>query len=110
MSLTQSPSARPWYCHSGLVETYKTYAREGGDLRLLKTVKTLESLIVNIGVIAMTLAALFFGEANAYVVAAGIATLGLLNGVMAADYQAMARALAELSNAQDGGESDDDKS
>lgn len=101
---------RPWYCHDGLVDAYLTRAREGDDLRVLKSVRAIESLLVNAGIIGITAAALHYGEANPYVVLTAIVTLGLLNGVLAADYKALARALTELSSAEGGNDKDDSES
>lgn len=97
---------RPWYCPDSLVEDYLEFANDGGDLQMLKRVRAIESLIVNIGIIAITLAALHFGEANSYVVSTAIVTLGLLNGLIAADYRALAQAIVEFSQAY-GGDDDD---
>lgn len=93
---THTSSSRPWYCNDRLVDAYKNRAFEGDDLRVLKTVRAIESLIVNLGIIVVTLVATHYGEANWYVILTSIVTLGLLNGVFAADYKALARALAEL--------------
>jgi len=97
--ITQTQPTRPWLCSDRLVDAYLARAQDGDDLRVLKTVRAIESLIVNAGIIAVTSLAIYFGEANAYVVLAAIVTLGLLNGVLAADYRALARALAELTDA-----------
>ena len=100
---TQTQPTRPWLCSDRLVDAYLARAQDGDDLRVLKTVRAIESLIVNAGIIAMTSLALYFGEANPYVVLAAIVTLGLLNGVLAADYRALGRALAELTDAPSSG-------
>ena len=95
---TQTQPTRPWLCSDRLVDAYLARAQDGDDLRVLKTVRAIESLIVNAGIIGMTIVALHYGEANPYVVLAAIVTLGLLNGVLAADYRALGRALAELTD------------
>lgn len=104
---TQKQPTRPWLCSDRLVDAYLVRAQDGDDLAVLKTVRAVESLIVNAGIVAVTSLAIYFGEANAYVVLSSIITLGLLNGVLAADYRALARALAELTDAPS---SEDDKS
>ena len=97
MSTRKLTPARPWYCIDALVDGYLARARDGDDLRVLKTVRAIESLLVNAGIIFVTSLSIYYGEANAYVVLGAIVTLGLLNGVLAADYKALARALSELS-------------
>jgi len=87
---------RPWYCVDGLVDDYVAVAQNGGDLRMLKTLKVLRSIIVNLGIIGVTLFALSETSANAtWVTIISIATLGLYNGVEVADYAALAQAFAE---------------
>lgn len=106
---THKPPKRPWYCNNSLVDSYLARAESGDDLAMMKTVRAFESLVVNVGIIAITSFAIHNGEANAYVVLAAIITLGLLNGLLVADYKAIARALAELTNAQTDQSRDDDR-
>jgi len=87
---------RPWYCVDGLVDDYRTIADSGGNLRMLKTLKILRSIIVNVGIISVTLFALIETSADpTWIAALGIATLGLYNGVEVADYAALAQAFVE---------------
>lgn len=97
MSTKQPSNPRPWYCIGRLVEDYKTVGRSGGDLRMLKTLKVLQSIIVNGGVIAITLYSLAHGGEPTIVGSLGVGTLGLFNGIMGADYKALAQAVVELS-------------
>lgn len=98
MSTRTARYDRPWYCPDDLVEDYLEFASTGEDLKMLKTARAIQSLVVNAGIIAITLVSLYFGEANWYVVLSAILTLGLLNGVLAADYKAIAQAIVELSH------------
>ena len=99
--------ARPWYCADSLTDDYIDVGRSGGDLRMIKQIKAVQSLIANIGVIILGVVAIFYASADATVVATtGIVTLGLLNGVLAVDYAAVAQALLELS---DPASTDDDQ-
>jgi hypothetical protein len=87
---------RPWYCHDRLTDDYRQVADRGGDLRMLKTLKIVRSIIVNLGIIGVALTALLYTGADATVVATiGLVTLGLYNGVEVADYAALAQAFSE---------------
>ncbi len=84
----------PQYQH--LLADYKRVAKNGGDFRMLKTLKIIRSLIVNVGIIGITLFALSETAANpTWVSILGITTLGLYNGVEVADYAALAQAFTE---------------
>jgi len=97
---------RPWYCVDALVDDYVAVAQNGGDLRMLKTLKVVRSIIVNLGIIAVTLFALSSTGADAtWVTVISIATLGLYNGVEVADYAALAQAFAEAKTTQSGSNS-----
>ena len=88
---------RPWYCHDGLTDDYRTVAERGGDLQMLRLLKIVRSIIVNLGIIGVTLTALLFTGADATLVSAiGLVTLGAFNGVEVADYAALAQAFAEV--------------
>ena len=92
---------RPWYVIDALADDYLVVARLGGDLTMLKTLKILRSIIVNLGIIGVTIYALFGTGADATLISAiGILTLGLYNGVEVADYAALAQAFAEVKTEQ----------
>jgi hypothetical protein len=98
---------RPWYCIDALVDDYRAVARNGGDLEMLKALKIVRSMIVNAGIIGVTLFSLAQTPANATLVASlGLLTLGLYNGVEVADYVALAQAFAEVKSEQGGQEAD----
>lgn len=91
------PRTLPWYVPDGLVDDYCEIARSGGDLRMLKTLKILRSILVNAGIIGIALSALFLTNADATITTVlGIVTLGLYNGIEVADYAALAAAFAEV--------------
>lgn len=93
----QPNTDREWYCIDELVDDYKTVSRSGGDLQMLKGLKILRSIIVNIGIIAITIHSLVNQGDATIVGTAGVATLGLYNGIEIADYQALAQAIVEVS-------------
>ena len=96
-----TPRKRPWYVPNGLVDDYCEIARSGGDLRMLKTLKILKSILVNAGIIGITLTALFLTGADATIITVlAIVTLGLYNGVEVADYAALATAFSEVRTQQ----------
>ena len=96
--MSASRYKRPWYCPDQLVDEYLSEGRNGGDLEMLKIVRRTQALIVNSGIVAITLWYILGGATNPWVIGTAIITLGLMNGVMAADYKAIARALAELNS------------
>ena len=96
--MTSNQTARPWYCIDSLVDDYLTVARRGGDIRMLKAIKAIQSLIANIGVIVVAVIAMRAGAAPTWVAVSAIATLGMLNGILAVDYAAVARAVLELAD------------
>lgn len=96
---------RPWYCLDPLVDDYRVVADSGGDLKMLKALKILRSIIVNLGIIGVTLYTLLGTGADATLIATvGILTLGLYNGIEVADYAALAQAFAEVKSEQDDGD------
>jgi hypothetical protein len=98
MTRTQT---RPWWCSDRLTEDYREVAKNGGDLRMLKTLKIVRSIIVNLGIIGISLAALFYTGADATLVSViGLITLGAYNGVEVADYAALAQAFSEVKSEQ----------
>jgi len=103
--MSRKHTTRPWYCHDGLVEDYLVVARSGGDLSMLKLLKVVRSIIVNLGIIGVTLYTIFEGADPTWVGLMGLLVLGAYNGVEVADYAALAQAFAEV-RAQDG-QSDD---
>jgi len=104
--MTTERSCRPWYCNDQLTDDYRTVAEHGGDLRMLRLLKILRSIIVNLGIIGVTLTALFYTQADATLIASlALVTLGAYNGVEVADYAALAQAFVEVKTEQqrDGG-------
>lgn len=92
---------RRWFTPDALVDDYAAILRSGGDFRMLKLLKIARSIIVNLGIIGITLYSLFATTADPTLVAIlGIATLGLYNGVEVADYAALATAFAEVKSQQ----------
>jgi len=69
---------------------------------MLRTLKIARSIVVNLGLIAITLYALAATGADATVVTTlGLGVLGLYNGVEVADYAALAQAFREVKREQE---------
>jgi len=99
MSSQKATTPRPWYCIDALTDDYLDIGRAGENLKMIKTIKAIQSLIANIGVIGLGAIGILYAGGNAtYIVVSAIITLGLLNGVMAVDYASVAQAIIELSH------------
>lgn len=108
------PPKRPWYVLDRLADEYKRVLRNGGNFRMLRTLKIVRSIIVNLGIIGVTIVALLQTDVDATLVATvAVLTLGLYNGVDIADYAALAQAFAEVDlsdeTVNDSEESDHDR-
>lgn len=105
--MTSMPS-RPWYVSDRACEEYREIARsdrEGGDLRMIKSLKLLRSIIVNIGIIILGYFSIINGGAPTAIGFVSLAILGGYNGLEFSDYLALVRAYHEV---QDGdGQSED---
>jgi hypothetical protein len=88
---------RPWYCVDALVDDWKTVHQTGGDLKMLKSLKIIRSIVVNIGLTAITILGIKHGGDPTVIVPLALAVLGAYNGVEIADYQALAQAIVEVS-------------
>lgn len=88
------------------VDDWKTVQRRGGNLKMLKTLKILRSMIVNLGVIVIGSLALQSGGEPTIVGTTALLVLGAYNGVEYSDYQALVHAIGEVrerEEAVDGG-------
>lgn len=95
---------RPWYCSDRLVDDWRTVERSGGDLKMLKSLKIVRSLVVNLGIIGITLVALYLGGDVTILGSLGLFVLGAYNGVEVLDYLSLAQAIVEVKQESDGGE------
>jgi hypothetical protein len=89
---------RPWYCSDALVNDYKTQAESGRELKMMKAAKWVRSMVVNLGLIAISLYALRLGGDVTIIAGIGLISLAAYNGVEIADYAAVAQAITELSH------------
>lgn len=106
-----NPRQRPWYCIDAAVDDYITVEKTGGDLKMLKTLKVVRSILVNIGIIVIALFSLRTGADPSVVGTTGLVILGAYNGIEIADYASLAQAIVEASeNSEDQTSTADDES
>jgi len=82
--------------YQGLVADYREVEKRGGSFQMLKALKIIRSIIVNIGIISVAMYGLAYTGADpTWLSVLTIVTLGLFNGVEAADYMALVEAFSE---------------
>jgi len=94
---------RPWYVSDAACDDYGQTLRDGGDLRMLKALKVLRSIVVNIGVLVLSVYGLYLGGPPAIIVPLALLVVGAYNGLELTDYLALLRAYDEVKS----GDSDD---
>lgn len=88
---------RPWYCRDGVVDEYKdTLETDGQRLPMLKTLKILRAIIVNLGVIGIGIYAIQSGAEPTLLGTLALAVLGGYNGLELSDYTALLQAYDEV--------------
>jgi hypothetical protein len=96
---TQRPS-RPWYVSDRACDDYRqtlsTDESAGGDLQMLKALKIIRSIIVNVGIISLGLYSISTGGDATLIGLMALAVLGGYNGLEFSDYMALVRAYREL--------------
>lgn len=90
----------PWYVHRELCQDYRQIAHNGGDFRMLKSLKIIRSILVNVGIIGVAIYSLRAGADPTTLGGLAVATLGLYNGVELADYAALAQAFSQAKEEQ----------
>lgn len=95
-----SARTRPWYCSDRLTDDWLTIESEGGDLKMLKSLKIVRSIIVNIGIITIAALALYYGGAPQVFGTLGLLTLAAYNGIEVLDYVSLLQAIAEAHDQQ----------
>lgn len=107
MSTQPHDSPRPWYTSDRLVDDWLAIEGEGGDLKMLKSLKILRSIIVNIGIITIAALALFYGGDASLFGTLGLLTLAAYNGIEVLDYVSLLQAIAEAQDQLDSDQSDE---
>jgi len=88
---------RPWYCRGDVVEEYKQTLTVGGErLPMLKALKILRAIVVNVGLFAGWFYALYLGGNPTVITLAALGVVGAYNGLELGDYLALAQAYKEI--------------
>lgn len=96
---------RKWYHRDEVVDEYRTTLREDGEkLPMLRTLKIIRAIVVNIGIIALSTYSIFRGGDPTLLGFLALSVLGAYNGLELGDYLALVQAYNEVQ-----GESTDDK-
>jgi len=90
-------SPRKWYCSDRLTNEYKSRYENGENFVMIKSLKILRSIIVNLGIILIAVFGLMNGG-GANVALVGLLTLAAYNGVEYVDYVALIQAYKEATN------------
>lgn len=93
-------SARKWYCSDRLTNEYKARYENGENFVMIKSLKILRSIIVNLGIILIAIFGLWNGGGS-NVALVGLLTLAAYNGVEYVDYVALIQAYKEATNEGD---------
>jgi len=93
--------ARPWYCADDIVDEYRTTLGEDGErLEMLKKLKLLRALVVNLGVVSISLYGIFRGGDPTMLGGLGLLTLAAYNSIEYSDYMALLQAYQEVQSEQ----------
>jgi len=98
--MTIDRTERPWYVLDGPCDEYKRTFGDTGPT-MLKMLKTVRALIVNIGLIAISLSALSQGGDATIIGPLALLIIAGYNGVEYADYIALVRAYSEYQDERD---------
>jgi hypothetical protein len=100
---------RPWYCRDAAVNEYKTAIHsEGEKFPMLKTLKILRAIIVNIGVLAVGGYGMYLGGDPTLLGFVTLAVVGAYNGLEIGDYLALLQAYQEVQAGITDDDSDDE--
>jgi len=91
---------RPWYVLDGPCDEYRRTFSDTGPT-MLKLLKTIRAIIVNVGLISISLLALSQGGDATIIGPLAILVLAGYNGVEYADYMALVRAYTEYQDERD---------
>jgi len=92
---------RPWYCSDRLTDDWRAVLDgEGGDLKMLKSLKIVRSIVVNIGIILISAMAIYYGGDVHVFGGFGLTTLIAYNGIEVVDYASFLQAITEAQEQQ----------
>jgi len=88
---------RPWYLRDTVVDEYKTAIDSGGEkFPMLKKLKIIRAIVVNIGVLAVGAWAMYLGGDPTLLGVLTLAVVGAYNGLEIGDYLALLQAYQEV--------------
>ena len=100
--IPRAQSGRPWYCRDIVVDEYrKTLTTDGEPLPMLKALKLLRAIIVNLGIIGISTYSVAQGGDPTILGILALFTLGTYNGLEISDYAAMLQAVQEIQQTAD---------
>jgi hypothetical protein len=95
LSPVMSHQKCPWYVRRKAVDEYK-FTLRNGSLPVLKTLKILRAIIVNIGIFGIGFYSLQLGGDPTLIAITVVTIVGGYNGLELSDYLALVKALQEL--------------
>jgi len=98
--MTTDRTQRPWYVLDGPCDEYRR-SLQNTEPSMLKLLKTVRAIIVNVGLIAISRSALSQGGDATIIGPLAILILAGYNGVEYADYMALVRAYSEYQDERD---------
>jgi len=98
--MTTSSTSRPWYCKDDVVDEYRLTLTEAGEtLPMLRALKILRAIVVNLGILAMGSYAIYRGGDPTLIATVALLVLGAYNGLELSDYLALVQAYQEVQQA-----------
>ena len=93
--------ARPWYCLDSAVDEYReTIDDDGEPLPMLKTLKIVLAIIVNLAFIGVGGYAIYAGAHPTIIGGLALVGIGGYNGLEYSDYMALIQAYQEIQDEQ----------
>lgn len=91
------PSTRCWYHRDDVVDEYKsTLTDDGEPLPMLKTLKIIRAIIVNVGIFGVGAYAMYLEADPTLLAISTLAVAGAYNGLEIGDYLALVQAYQEV--------------
>ena len=98
--MSASQDARSWYCRGRVVDEYKSSLSDGGEeFPMLKNLKILRAIVVNLGLFTGWFYTLHLGGDPTITSVMAFTVIGAYNGLEIGDYLALLRAYKEVQDA-----------
>lgn len=90
---------RPWWVLDDACDEYvKALSRSDDEFAMIKTLKIIRQIIVNLGLVAISLYSISLGGDPTIIGFSALAVLGGYNGLEFSDYMALLQAYQEVQN------------